>query len=180
MGQFISNFYGKASTYLQERQGKLKTLTENFSAEEWKTIGESAVSMTDWKRENLSSSQKDRYVSLYNLFLEAGYTKDDIKKIHVFVTQASDPSGILLKILKGQKVCEDPKDDQCRVDVKNLFAFRSARRTKKEKKASPKKSKKLSPKKVKKASPKKSKKAKKSKNKKSVKKNKKSVRRAKR
>ena len=133
MGQFISNFYGRTATYLQDRQDNLKSLTSHFTKETWEMInGQMAVSMTDWKRQSLPVAPgkgPNTHTSLYDLFLEAGYTKDDIKKINRIVTTGAE--GLILKILKGEKVC-DPVDSDCRLSVKNVFAFRkSAKKAKK-------------------------------------------------
>ena len=145
MGQFISNFYGRTATYLQDRQDKLKKLTSHFSNETWEMVnGQMAVSMTDWKRQSLPAVPgrgPNTHTSLYDLFLEAGYTKDDIEKINRIVTVGE--KGLILKILKGEKVCSDPNDTDCKLSVKNLFAFRkSAKRVKKSAKKTKKSTKK--------------------------------------
>jgi len=144
MGQFISNFYGRTATYLQDRQDKLKKLTSHFSNETWEMVnGQMAVSMTDWKRQSLPVAPgrgPNTHTSLYDLFLEAGYTKDDIEKINRIVTTGAE--GLILKILKGEKVC-DPADSDCRLSVKNVFAFRkSSKKAKKSVKKAKKSSKK--------------------------------------
>lgn len=144
MGQFISNFYGRTATYLQDRQDNLKRLTSHFTKEKWEMInGQMAVSMTDWKRQSLPVAPgkgPNTHTSLYDLFLEAGYTKDDIEKINRIVTTGAE--GLILKILKGEKVC-NPSDSDCRLSVKNVFAFRkSAKKSMKKTKKSAKKAKK--------------------------------------
>lgn len=143
MGQFISNFYGRTATYLQDRQDNLKRLTSHFTKETWEMInGQMAVSMTDWKRQSLPAVPgrgSNTHTSLYDLFLEAGYTKNDIEKINRIVTTGSE--GLILKILKGEKVCE-ANDVECKLSVKNLFAFRKSAKSSKKVKKSAKKAKK--------------------------------------
>lgn len=152
MGQFISNFYSKNSTYLNVRQDNLKRMTSTFQPETWKMIDEMAVSMTDWQKKQIPG-----HTSLYDLFLEAGYTPEDVKKIHKIVIQGSQ--GLLLTILRGEKVCQ-PSDDECKLSVKNLFAFRGKRRSGKKSmkrtiRKSPKKSRKTTKRSPRKRSPRK-------------------------